>query len=397
LILPSPIDVTISHGAIAQPSTSFLTLSNLFIGADGVLTGLKAQTNLELAVLGDALIAPGGSISLDNKGYSQATGPGAGLTSSSIGSGAGYGGNGGSSSTSQGGTAYGVAEQPTERGSGGGLGYGAPSLGAEGGGALRMTVARTLTVNGRISANGNSAYQDDGGGGSGGSLWITANSLNLAGQVTVLGGSGELYEGGGGGGGRIAFYSRTNYLASPTISVSGGDGYDPGQDGTIFFGTNIAVPAVIAQNPTGTLTNGLSFVDLAFNTVLNFSSISPADILISTPNGSLAPSNLTISSLSPSSFRVSFPFQTAPGAYTVAVGPAIEDLFAQPMAQLYNGAFSLSVPVIQGTVTNASGQPVAGVVMQPDVGSAGITDANGNYVVGVSPGFSVNISPVLSG
>src|SRR6185503_3444609 len=102
----------------------------------------------------------------------------------------------------------------------------------------------------------------------------------LAGQVTVLGGSGELYEGGGGGGGRIAFYSRTNYLASPTISVSGGDGYDPGQDGTIFFGTNIAVPAVIAQNPTGTLTNGLSFVDLAFNTVLNFSSISPADILI---------------------------------------------------------------------------------------------------------------------
>src|SRR5437016_10328681 len=44
----------------------------------------------------------------------------------------------------------------------------------------------------------------DAGGGSGGSLWISANVLTGRGEVLATGGVGELFEGGGGGGGRIA-------------------------------------------------------------------------------------------------------------------------------------------------------------------------------------------------
>ena len=51
------------------------------------------------------------------------------------------------------------------------------------------------------------ALQDDAGGGSGGSIWLTAGALAGTGAIAADGGAGELYDGGGGGGGRIAIYT----------------------------------------------------------------------------------------------------------------------------------------------------------------------------------------------
>ena len=67
------------------------------------------------------------------------------------------------------------------------------------------------------------------------------------------------------------------------------------------------------------------------------------------------------------------------------------------MAQAYTGTFTISVPVIQGTVTDTNGQPVGGVLIQTDVGSTGSTDINGQYAIGVSPGASVTITPSSTG
>ena len=203
----SPFDLTIKGGAVAQPSSPYLLLSNLWISSSGAFTCLATQTNLDVSVLRNATIDAGGIMAVDGKGYPIASGPGAGLSSNSIGSGAGYGGNGGASSVSLGGVTYGSAQQPVDRGSGGGRGWQATTGGAEGGGAIRLTVGGVLTVNGRLSAGGNAALQDDGGGGSGGSILLAAGALAGNGVIAADGGAGELYDGGGGGGGRIAIYS----------------------------------------------------------------------------------------------------------------------------------------------------------------------------------------------
>ena len=239
----SPFDLTVRGGAVVYPSppslvqsTPPLILSNLFINAGGCLTCLKTQTNLDVTVLRNASIDAGGVVTVDGLGFAAGQGPGAGWTTNSIGSGAGYGGNGGASSVMPGGTNYGSLQQPLDRGSGGGLGYGTATVGSEGGGAIRLTVGGTLTLNGSITAEGNAALQDDGGGGSGGSVWLTAGALAGSGAIMADGGAGELYGGGGGGGGRIAIHTPFNSFGG-VVSVAGGAGATMGQTGSVYYAT----------------------------------------------------------------------------------------------------------------------------------------------------------------
>jgi hypothetical protein len=52
--------------------------------------------------------------------------------------------------------------------------------------------------------------------------------------------------------------------------------------------------------------------------------------------------------------------------------------------------------MISGTVTNINGAPVAGVLLQPGSGVASVTtDTNGNYSIGVPPGWSGTVTPTL--
>ncbi|MBV5350129.1 hypothetical protein JZU71_02935, partial [bacterium] len=117
---------------------------------------------------------------------------------------------------------------PLSLGSGGG-GTSAVA-GGTGGGAIRLNVKDQLVVNGIISSNGlvggyrswgHGAY-DYGGGGSGGSIWISAGTFTGTGSIQAVGGSG----GGGGGGGRIALYTSDCLASSSNIlfSVIGGAG-----------------------------------------------------------------------------------------------------------------------------------------------------------------------------
>ncbi len=98
--------------------------------------------------------------------------------------------------------------------------------------------------------------------------------------------------------------------------------------------------------------------------------------------------------LSSASYLVSFPLQTAVGNYVLTVGTNINDLYGQPMSQVYTGAFTISLPVIQGAITDTNGQPVAGVLLQPSAGlSSTTTDTNGNYALGFVPGSSFTVTP----
>ncbi len=396
--LSAAVEVAVRGGAVANVPSSFLSLSNLLVGFGSSLIGFSPAMNLDLAILGDAVIEAGGTISVDGKGYPQMSGPGAGLSAFGTGSGAGYGGAGGASAGAPGGSSYGSAEQPSHPGSGGGLGLGSSPGNSQGGGALRLTVSRTLTLEGRLGADGNAGLQDNSGGGSGGSVWVMAGAISGSGIISANGGAGEPIRGGGGGGGRIALYSRTNTFTG-LATVLGGEGAERGQDGTVYTATNLPVFEVVSQQPTGTVTDAVSNVDVVFSSPLNPYSASASDVIVSTPNGNLATSNLLVFAPSPSTLRISFSPQTAVGDYTITIGPQIEDLFGRPMPQIYTGAFNVLLPEIRGVVRNTNGQAVAGVIIEPMGGLASptTTDGNGEYRLGVTSGWTGSVTPSLNG
>jgi len=109
-----------------------------------------------------------------------------------------------------------------------GGGVGASGTGGAGGGAIKLDVSGSLTIDGILSADGT-----DGvigvrtvGGGSGGSIWITGNGLLVGGgTISARGGAGDSnfnnWDGGsGGGGGRIDLSGIT--VAGSTFLTGGG-------------------------------------------------------------------------------------------------------------------------------------------------------------------------------
>ncbi len=123
-----------TNSAIAEGSTNLVSY-------DVLDTAVAA--GLSLTVTGDVVVAQGGTINVDSKGYGGGLGTGAGRSagSPSSGSGAGHGGYGGQSGALDGtGTPYGSIQQPLLLGSGGGSGYG--GLGGVGGGSVKLIVGR---------------------------------------------------------------------------------------------------------------------------------------------------------------------------------------------------------------------------------------------------------------
>ena len=390
----TPFNLDISGGAVAVPFTPLPLLSNLNLATGSTLTVPVAQSNLFLAVLNNANLA--GTLNVDHLGYAQGNGPGAGSAISSKGSGGGYGGAGGaSSSAAAGGASYGSATEPVDFGSGGGDGAATANGGSDGGGALHLAVAGALSVNGNVSANGDAGLQDDSGGGAGGSVWISAGSLSGAGNISALGGAGAALGGGGGGGGRIAIYTPTNNFAG-TTSARGGGGWSSGQGGTILLSGAFSNFQIESQSPTGLVMNVVSWVDLGFNDAVDPASVSASNFALVTPAGVLAASNLTAAATGPATVRVSFPAQNLLGNYTIQAATAITNIFGLPLASAYAGTFTVSLPAISGAVTDTNGAPVAGVLLQPSGGLTGVTTgANGQYALGVPPGWSGTVTPGL--
>jgi len=389
---PSPFDLNIAGAATVVPITPLPLLSNLTIAAGSKLTMPVAKSNLTVAVLHDLDLA--GSLNVDYLGFPQTNGPGAGASLASQGSGGGYGGLGGSSSSgAPGGTMYGSALQPVDFGSGGGSGANTITGGSQGGGALRVSVGGTLIVNGNLSADGNFGWQDDSGGGAGGSVWLTAKTLAGTGNISAAGGDGDLFGGGGGGGGRIAIYAPTNLFAG-TTNASGGFGAWSGTEGTIFLSSVIGDFQVASQSPTGVVSNTVSFVDVSFNEAVDPASVSASAFTLVTPVGIMPGASLNATVIGAATVRVGFPAQNVPGDYSLQVATTLTNILGQPLAQSFTGNFTIALPTISGTVADTNGAPVAGVLVQPDGGLTGAaTDTNGFYSIGVPPGWNGTVTP----
>ncbi|HWD19456.1 MAG TPA: carboxypeptidase-like regulatory domain-containing protein [Verrucomicrobiae bacterium] len=377
------MSLTLSGGAVVEPLMPLPLLSNLVINPGAMLASLAPTSTLTVTVLRTASIAAGGSISADAAGFPQTNGPGLGLSGAGEGSGGGYGGIGGATHGGvAGGTNYGSATQPADFGSGGGAGSGGAAGGSEGGGAIRLMVGGTLDLEGSLTAEGGAALQDNAGGGSGGSLWLSANALTGAGSITANGAPGE-FHGGGGAGGRIALYIPSNSWTG--LITANGAGL--GQSGSVNFSTNAENFAVIGQSPAGTSSAAVSAVDLTFNEMVDPNDAAHWTISLTGPAGAVTGLAATVSGSATT--HLTFPEQTAPGAYGLHF--AGNDIFGATVD--YSGAFTLVSPTISGTVTDTNGQPVAGVTVAATNGASATTDANGMYVLSLPPGYTGSVTP----
>ena len=198
-------------------------------------------------------VSGGGTLDITAKGFSGGNGPGAGTNGSHGAGGAGYGGAGGNGQSRTGGGTYGDEQAPDRLGSGGGE-YGA--IAGAGGGAVKVSVTDTATIDGTIKADGGYGSSNGyhvGGGGSGGSIWITSTTLQGGGTITANGGNADNddRDGGGGGGGRIALYYESDQSSFATLTASGGvaEGANGtnGADGTVFLGGTTTDPINLRQ------------------------------------------------------------------------------------------------------------------------------------------------------
>ena len=250
---PNLCSLRISGGAIAYFPGSAATFSNMVVGSNSWLVTGPEWLVVQVTVLSNAVIQPGGGISMNAVVTTPVGNPGGVYRANgyTFGGGGGGGGNGGNGLGAAGGAAVqGSVSQPVSLGSIGGMGAGASShnAGGAGGGAFVMNVKGTLTLNGSITANGGPGVGDGSGGGAGGSVHLTAGTLAGAGAISAGGGAAGSAEGGGGGGGRIAVNSTTNQF-SGSVSAAGGFGLVNGGAGTIFLSsiTN-ATPLLLLDN-----------------------------------------------------------------------------------------------------------------------------------------------------
>jgi hypothetical protein len=391
-------NLQVTGGAVAEIQGLIPGFSNITVTGGSALS-CRAFDSLYLGVQGNLSIDSSSAIVADSKGSLAGIGPGFGLSLSGQGAGGGFGGAGGASASgAAGGVTNGSAGQPFTFGSGGGNGSGSQyNLSSQGGGIVRLSVGGTLDLEGRISANGNAGIQDDSGGGSGGSIWLSMGQFTGGGSVSADGGDGDLYNGGGGGGGRIAVYSPANTFTG-LVSVAGGDGSFVGQTGTVFSSSILAPFSAISSSPTNTVSNTVSFVDISFSDAVNPGSVSAAAFNLFTPAGLLAQSNVTVSVSALTTVRFSFPNLNYVGNYRIEAGPNITDLFGSPMSQVYTGYFAISLSTISGVVTDTNSQPVAGVVLQPTGAlQPATTDGTGNYSLGVPSGWTGTVIPSITG
>jgi len=226
------------------------SFASLSVTNSGIVTHtVNADTQvymLDLTITNDVTVDAGSAIDVNGRGYASVQGPGAGVSDASYGSGAGYGGGGGRSAHVEAGGPYGDIIAPTEIGSGGGNGVYA--TGGFGGGAIRLDVGGTLTVDGVLTAAGNNGGTYSGGG-SGGSIHLTVDTLAGTGAISVNGGlSGQATYSGSGGGGRIAIEYTTDAFEGAISATAGANGYQRGGAGTIFTKPGAAAGDLLIDN-----------------------------------------------------------------------------------------------------------------------------------------------------
>jgi hypothetical protein len=206
--IPSGVTITFTRNAANTPVT-ILASGNVTIAGTISVAGQNVGSSVNNGGLGGPGGFNGGQGGYGFSPYAGVAGegPGAGtgggsVNGGSLGSGggghAGAGANGGGPTAGQGGATYGSAT-------------GIPFIGGSGGGgAILIASSGTITITGRIDANGGGGASfsngANGGGGSGGLIRLMANTITgTNGFLNVAGGSGGSFGSPAGGNGGVGF------------------------------------------------------------------------------------------------------------------------------------------------------------------------------------------------
>lgn len=100
-----------------------------------------------------------------------------------------------------------------------------------------MNIAGVLQLDGSLVSNGLPSSIQNGGGASGGSIYIVTSSFTGLGKVIANGGNGGL-NGNGGGGGCIAVHIDDTQLFQGLFQSYGGDGTLVGGSGIVYIEDN---------------------------------------------------------------------------------------------------------------------------------------------------------------
>jgi hypothetical protein len=186
----------VNCGFVVRPSAK--------VTHDGPRSASTQSCGVNLLVKDDMLIEQGGSVNVDGMGFATGYGPGKGYGNGDSTTSPSYGGIGYLQAVS---ACYGSILRPSSLGSPYGNATGAA------GGQVAITVEGDLTVKGTITAKGGTN-----GGGTGGSIWLTAERLLGNGTIAVDG----MSTGYGAAGGRIAIYQTvaTSFGFSGSITYS---------------------------------------------------------------------------------------------------------------------------------------------------------------------------------
>jgi subtilisin family serine protease len=115
-------------------------------------------------------------------------------------------------------------------------------------------------------------------------------------------------------------------------------------DGVVNAGAAVANtdgPCVVSATPDGSINSsvGLSTVQLTFNEEINPATLTSAQVTLTGPGGVIPANEVSVTPVAGSNdheFAVSFPKQTAAGAYTLKVGPDFQDWYGNDMNQNRN-------------------------------------------------------------
>ncbi len=261
--------VIIQGGTVAIDGAH--TFKDVAVVTGGILTHSLATSTgaapLAHITAGRFIVARDGLVDISGKGYlgdcqpGQNCAGGGGWEGNPAGGGAGryaggsHGGPGGNRGVEA--ALFGDFRAPATAGGGGGYGNGGSEPGGNGGGRLRVT-CDALVLHGAIHADGARPPRqsvDNGSGGAGGSVWITADAWLGVGTISANGGPGG--EGGdlasGGGGGRVAVAYQSSEAGAPWNRISVAAGAGPaatGGPGTIWL-AEAGDPALLVIDDDG--------------------------------------------------------------------------------------------------------------------------------------------------
>jgi hypothetical protein len=228
------------------------SFGNLVITGRAALSHPSGQTGFAVTATGNVTCDANSGFDVTGRGHPSDSGPGVGTGSITLAAagGGGHGGNGGRASIEfgpiPGGGTYGLVAEPVTFGSGGGRDN--ETLGASGGGAVKLTVGGTLTNNGFIRSNGDRFAAAEAGGGAGGSVWVVTGSVAGTGEFAASGGNGNGAYSGAGGGGRIAITSQSAIPGTLLLDASGGGGWQSGAAGSVYTRVGGATPTTTYDN-----------------------------------------------------------------------------------------------------------------------------------------------------